>query len=77
MDKDKLMDYMMASCVILHSVSAGNDPVAEAGCGLTVPPESPQAISDAICCFMDMSPSERKKIGEKGKAYVLANHDYL
>jgi hypothetical protein len=35
------MDYMMARCVVLHSVEAGNDPVAEAGCGLTVPPESP------------------------------------
>jgi hypothetical protein len=39
------MDYMMARCVVLHSVEAGNDPVAEAGCGLTVPPESPAAVA--------------------------------
>ena len=33
---NKLMDYMMAGRAVLHSVEAGNDPVAEAGCGVTV-----------------------------------------
>ena len=36
---NKLMDYMMAARAVLHSVEAGNDPVAEAGCGLTVAPQ--------------------------------------
>jgi hypothetical protein len=36
---NKLMDYLMARCAVLHSVEAGNDPGAEAGAGLTVPPE--------------------------------------
>ena len=36
---NKLMDYMMAGRAVLHSVEAGNDPVAEAGCGVTVAPQ--------------------------------------
>ncbi len=50
---NKLMDYMMAGCAILHSVEAGNDPVAGAVCGLTVPPESPQAIADGLLQLQD------------------------
>lgn len=73
---NKLLDYMIAECAVLHSVEAGNDPVAEAGCGFTVPPESPQAIADAICQIIDMTPVERERLGSKGKAFVLANHDY-
>ena len=55
---NKLMDYMMAGCAVLHSVEAGNDPVAEAGCGLTVPPESPTAVADGLEALAAKSPEE-------------------
>jgi glycosyltransferase involved in cell wall biosynthesis len=73
---NKLMDYMIAGCSVLHAVKAGNDPVAEAGCGLTVPPESPQAIAKAVNRFIGMTHDERESLGAKGKTFVLANHDY-
>ncbi|MBK6863279.1 MAG: hypothetical protein IPG91_06670 [Ideonella sp.] len=45
---NKLMDYMMAGCTVLSAIEAGNDPVGEAGCGLTVQPESAPAIIDGL-----------------------------
>lgn len=73
---NKLMDYMMARRAVLHSVDAGNDPVAEAGCGLTVPPEAPQAVADGLMQLSASAPADRALMGERGRAFVLANHTY-
>jgi glycosyltransferase involved in cell wall biosynthesis len=73
---NKLMDYMMASLPVLHSVEAGNDPVAEAGCGLTVPPESPQAVAEGLRRLAALSADERRAMGARGRAFVEANHSY-
>lgn len=73
---NKLMDYMMAGKVILHSVEAGNDPVGESGCGLTVKPDDPQAIVDGVRALLALDEGQRKAMGERGRAYVLAKHSY-
>jgi len=73
---NKLMDYMMAGVPVLHSVEAGNDPVAEAGCGLTVAPESAPAIADGLRRLAALSADQRQAMGQKGRAFVLANHTY-
>lgn len=73
---NKLMDYMMAGCAVLHSVEAGNDPVAEAGCGLTVAPESAAAVAEGLRSLADRTPAERRAMGERGRAYVMARHTY-
>jgi glycosyltransferase involved in cell wall biosynthesis len=73
---NKLMDYMMAGCAVLHSVEAGNDPVAEAGCGLTVPPQDAAAVADGLRRLSAASADERCAMGERGRNFVLANHTY-
>jgi glycosyltransferase involved in cell wall biosynthesis len=73
---NKLIDYMMAACPVVHAVEAGNDPVAEAGCGITVPPEQPHAIADAILRLMAMAPEQRARLGQRGRDFALANHAY-
>jgi len=73
---NKLMDYMMAGRPVLHAVEAGNDPVSEAGCGLTVKPEDPEAIAHGICSLLGFDETERKVMGERGRAYVIKNHSY-
>lgn len=73
---NKLMDYMMAGCAVLHGVEAGNDAVAEAGCGLTVEPESPLAVVQGLRQLAALPAAERKAMGARGRAYVLAHHTY-
>jgi len=73
---NKLMDYMMARRPVLHSVEAGNDPVAEAGAGLTVAPEDAAAVEAGALRLAAMPAEELKAMGERGRAFVLANHTY-
>jgi len=73
---NKLFDYMMAGKPIINAISAGNDLVAESGCGISIPPEDPVAIAEAIKKLIDMSPLEREEMGRRGREYVIKNHDY-
>jgi glycosyltransferase involved in cell wall biosynthesis len=73
---NKLIDYMMAGCPIVHAVEAGNDPVMEAGCGLTVAPDDPQAIADAVLAMQALDAPARAALGRRGRDHALANHTY-
>lgn len=73
---NKLIDYMMAARPVLHSVEAGNDPVAEAACGLTVAPQNPREVARGLMTLFMMSPSERTAMGRRGQAYAIANLSY-
>jgi glycosyltransferase involved in cell wall biosynthesis len=73
---NKLMDYMAAGKPIINSIEAGNDPVREAGCGITVKPDDPRAIADAVLWLMAIPVSERERMGNAGRTYVRSNHDY-
>lgn len=73
---NKLMDYMMAGKPILHSITAGNDLVQEAHCGISVPAEDIDAIAEAVKRLMSMDKDELSVLGKNGKEYVIKHHDY-
>jgi glycosyltransferase involved in cell wall biosynthesis len=73
---NKLIDYMMAGCAILHSVEAGNDPVADAGCGLTVAPQDPAAVARGLLALFMLNAEERAALGQRGRSYAMANLSY-
>ena len=73
---NKLMDYMMAGRAVLHSVEAGNDPVAEAGCGLTVAPQDTNAVVGGLLKMLNLAPAARAVMGARGRAFVMAKHTY-
>jgi glycosyltransferase involved in cell wall biosynthesis len=73
---NKLMDYMMSGKPIVQAIEASNDLVGESGCGLTIPPEDADALSEAVRALAARSDDERREMGRRGRAYVLAHHDF-
>lgn len=73
---NKLIDYLMAGRAVLHSVEAGNDPVAEAGAGLTVAPEDAEAVAQGLLTLATLAPDERAAMGARGRAFAMAHHAY-
>lgn len=73
---NKLMDYMMAGKPVIFAIDAPNDMVAEAECGVSVPPEDSGAIAQAVLKLAGMTEQERQNMGEKGKMYILSHNEY-
>lgn len=72
----KLFDYMAASKPVIMGIRAGNDPVGDAGCGITVPPEDPAALADAVRKLADMTTEKLERMGASGRSYLERNHDW-
>lgn len=73
---NKLIDYLMAGRAVLHSVEAGNDPIAEAGAGLSVVPEDPEAVAQGLLRLAALPRGERDAMGQQGRAFAMAHHAY-
>jgi len=72
----KIFDYMLSGKPILQAITAGNDIVGDADCGLSVEAENPEAIARGILSLHAMDPGERKRLGDNAKSYVLRHHTY-
>lgn len=73
---NKMLDYMMAGVPILYAIEAGNDPVAEADCGLSLPAENADALTKGIQNLLALPADRLKAMGENGKRYALDHHTY-
>ena len=75
---NKLFEYLAAARpIVFGGGESANDPVAEAGAGLTVPPEDPQAMAEALKSLAAMSPEERWEMGLRGRRYAEQHHDWV
>jgi len=70
----KLWDYMMCARPIVCALDSVNNPVDEADCGITVPPEEPEKLANAIVQLCNLSDEERQAIGVRGREYVMKYH---
>ncbi len=73
---NKLYDYMLSARPVIYGIEASNDPVSDAGCGLTIEPENAEAIAQAVNTLSGMDAAELDRMGQNGYEYVLQNHDY-
>lgn len=67
---NKIFDYMATGRPTVVALAASNNPVAEAGAGIAVPPENPEALAAAILEFSSLSPEQRHEMGHAGRRHV-------
>lgn len=72
---NKLCDYLVSGRPIIFAANSSNNPIAEAGAGLSIPPENPQAIAEAIIKLSSLPLDARALMGENGVEYARRNLD--
>ncbi len=73
---NKMYDYMMSGKPIINGVKASNNDVAAAQCGITIEPESSDAIIKAVNDLKELSVEDRVAMGLRGRKWVLENAEY-
>ena len=73
---NKLFDFLAAARPIIFCCNASNNPVEEAGAGMTVPAGDPAAIAAAIRVIVHLAPAQRAEMGRAGRAYVEEHHAF-
>ncbi len=73
---NKLFDYMLSGKPIVHSVSAGNDLVEQANCGISIAAEDVEAIASAFLHMLSLKAENLQTMGRNGYNFVLSNHEY-
>jgi len=72
---NRLIDYMLSAKPIVHARDYGNDPVAEAGCGVSVPSADPVGLAKGIQDLCGLTEEEREVLGQRALSYVKTVHD--
>jgi len=72
---NKIFDYFASERPVIFSGNAPNDPVAESEAGISIPPENPDAMVEALKKLLEISLQERISMGKKGRRYVENKFD--
>lgn len=73
---NKVIDYMMAGKPVLASYTGYPSMINEAECGSYVPANDVLALKNEVLRYSEMSESERERVGQKGKKWLLTNRQY-
>ncbi len=75
LSSNKLFEYLNHARPIVFSCSSFNNPVDEAGAGISIPPEDPQAMAHALLKLSQTDAETRHQMGLRGRAFALQHHD--
>jgi len=73
---NKLFEFMAARRPVIFCCDAGNNPVAEAGCGPTVLPGDPEALARAMLATAALPIAERRAMGDAGRAHIVERYGF-
>ena len=72
---NKIPDYMAMGRPVIIAIESVNNPVVEAGAGISVRPEDPGELAGSIMKMAQMSEAELRAMGLRGRRYVEQTHD--
>jgi glycosyltransferase involved in cell wall biosynthesis len=75
LSSNKIFDYLASGRPIVCCCGVAGNPIETSGGGMSVPPESPEAVADALVQFAEMSDEDRRAMGEQGRRWVYENHE--
>lgn len=73
---NKLYDYMALGVPVIGAYRAFNDPLQDAGCGISVPPNDPGKLATAFASLALIEKGDLQAMGERGQAYLATNFEY-
>jgi len=73
---NKLYDYMAAGIPVIASYNAFNDPIKQAGCGMSVLPGQPEQLAHAFQEMLLLDETVLREMGAKGRVFLEANFEY-
>jgi glycosyltransferase involved in cell wall biosynthesis len=72
---NKMCDYLASGRPILFAGDSTYNPIRDAGAGISVPPENPEALSEAIDRLTALTADERARMGRNGLEHFKKYHD--
>jgi glycosyltransferase involved in cell wall biosynthesis len=72
---NKIADYLAVGRPVIFALDSPYNPVLAANAGLTVPPEDPESLAQAIVAISQLSSQQRQQLGSNGRAYAEQHYD--
>jgi glycosyltransferase involved in cell wall biosynthesis len=73
---NKLFDFMASARPIIFCCNSSNNPISEAGAGITVKPGNPDDLANGILAMAQLPTALRLEMGQSAYRFIVKNHDF-